>query len=136
MIASKAEPISVIWREHLKNAQFFLKSVDSTHIYVTYKFARRYGKDCENEVHVNLDFNSGPYTALRMPSMISEMTVVGEHICFILSGYLLTFQDILECLTVYRYVQFHLVELRFAEGRLGKLSRLFCSQLCQITGNL
>ena len=31
-------------------------------------------------------------------SMISEMAVVGEQFCFILSGYLLTFQDILECL--------------------------------------
>ena len=35
-----------------------------------------------------------------MPSMISEMAVVGEYVCFILSGYLLTFQDILERLTL------------------------------------
>ena len=46
--------ISVIWREHLKNAQFFLKFVGSAHIHLTCKFARRYGKDCESEVHVNL----------------------------------------------------------------------------------
>ena len=58
--AAKAEPISVIWREHLKNAQFFLKFVDSTHIHVTCKFARHCGKDCENEVHVNLDFRIKP----------------------------------------------------------------------------
>ena len=42
--------------------------MDSTPIHVTCKFARRYGKDCESEVHVNLDF--------RMPAIISEMAVV------------------------------------------------------------
>ena len=48
--------------------QFFSKIVNSTRIHMTCKFARRYGKDCESEIHVNLDF--------RMPSMISEMMVV------------------------------------------------------------
>ena len=42
--------------------------MDSTPIHVTCKFARRYGKDCESEVHVNLDF--------RIPAIISEMAVV------------------------------------------------------------
>ena len=42
--------------------------MDSTPIHVTCKFARRYGKDCESEVHVNLYF--------RMPAIISEMAVV------------------------------------------------------------
>ena len=42
--------------------------VDSTPIHVTCKFARRYGKDCESEVHVNLDF--------RKPAIVSEMAVV------------------------------------------------------------
>ena len=44
------------------------RKVDSTPIHVTCKFARRYGKDCESEVHVNLDF--------RMSAIISEMAVV------------------------------------------------------------
>ena len=69
-IAAKDEPISVISRDYLKKVlsfQFFWK-VDSTPIYVTFKLARRYGKDCESEVHVNLNF--------RMSSMISEMEVV------------------------------------------------------------
>ena len=52
LIAAKAEPISVIWRD-------YLKKVDSTPIHVTCKFARRHGKDCESEVHVNLDFRIG-----------------------------------------------------------------------------
>ena len=56
--------------------------------------------------------------------MISEMAVVGEHFCFILSGHLLTFQDILARLTVYRYVWSHLVELSFAAGRLEKTASL------------
>ena len=50
-IAAKAEPISVIWREYLKNAQYSFRKLDSTPIHVTCKFARRYGKDCESEVH-------------------------------------------------------------------------------------
>ena len=64
IFAAKAEPISAIWREYLKNAQFFLKFVHSTHINVTCKFARRYGKDCENEVHVNLDFRIRPINCI------------------------------------------------------------------------
>ena len=68
-IAAKAEPISVIWRDYLKKCSVFrFSEVDSTPIHVACKFARRYGKDGESEVHVNLDF--------RMPSMISEMAVV------------------------------------------------------------
>ena len=68
IIAAKAEPISVIWHDYLKNAQFSVFLMDSTPIHVTRKFARHYRKDCESETHVNLDF--------RMPSMISEMAVV------------------------------------------------------------
>ena len=41
--------------------------MDSTPIHVTCKFARHYGKDCESQVHVNLDF--------RMPAIIAEMAV-------------------------------------------------------------
>ena len=39
---------------------------------------------------------------------------MGEH----LSWNLLTFQDIMERLTVYRYIYFDLVELRFAARKL------------------
>ena len=80
--------------------EFFSEIVDSTHIHMTCKFARHYGKDCESEVHVNLDF--------RMPSMISEMGIVLVNIN--LSGNLLIFQDILERLTVYWHIHFHLVQ--------------------------
>ena len=66
---------------------------------MTCKFARRHGKDCESEVHVNLDFRIRPINCI---ALAFEMAVAGEHFCFILSGYLLTFQDILERLTVYR----------------------------------
>ena len=40
-------------------------------IHVTSKFARRYGKYYESEVHVNLDF--------RIISIILVVAVVGEH---------------------------------------------------------
>ena len=52
----------IIWK------MLSFRKVDSTPIHVTCKFARRYGKDCEIEVHVSLDF--------RMPAIISEMAVV------------------------------------------------------------
>ena len=52
--------------------------MDSTPIHVTCKFARRYEKDCESEVHVNLDF--------RMPAIISEMAVVCTYKKYIQVG--------------------------------------------------
>ena len=76
--------------------------MDSTHIHVTCKFARRYEKDCESEVHVNLYFRIRPMNCTA--HAFDDFRIGGRRFCFILSGSLLTFQNILERLTVYRYV--------------------------------
>ena len=62
----KAEPISVISGDYLKNA-VFLKSEFNTHSR-DLQVCKALWEDCESEVHINLDF--------RMPQMISEMAVV------------------------------------------------------------
>ena len=38
--------------------------MDSTPIHVSCKFAKRYGKDCENEVDVNLGFRIRPINCI------------------------------------------------------------------------
>ena len=98
--------------------QFFSKFVDSTHIHVACKFARRYGKDCESEVHVNLAFR---IRLIHCTAHAFDDFRKGER----RSGYLLTFQDILHgtfnCLSV------HIVSsggIKICSRKIGKLNYL------------
>ena len=56
--------MALTFEKKMLSFQCFSKFVDLTHIHVTCKFARRYGKDCENEVHVNLDFRIRPINCI------------------------------------------------------------------------
>ena len=63
--ASPSKNLNCIPHLLLISAQHSIQ-VKITHIHMTCKFARHYGKDCENEVHVNLDFRIRPINALCM----------------------------------------------------------------------
>ena len=50
---------------------FSFRKVDSTPIHVTCKFAMRYGKDCESEVQVNLDFRMPARNGGRINKLVN-----------------------------------------------------------------
>ena len=107
MIAVKAEPISEIWREILKMPCRCVKTVgsDSPLHSRDCKSARRYGKDYESEVHVNLDFRISPINCIAhvLNDQFDDFRNGGCMRTFLprFSGHLLSFQNMLERLTVY-----------------------------------
>ena len=66
LLPQKGKPILEIWRENSENAGLYLQSAgsDSPHHSRDCKFARRYGKDYESGVHVNLDFRIRPINCI------------------------------------------------------------------------
>ena len=100
-----------------------LKNVDSTHIHVTCKFARRYGKDCKSEGHVNLNLRIRPINCIA--PAIDDFRNDGRRRTYKwVFAYISRHNGTFNCLSIHIVSS---VELRFAAGRLGKLyRRLWC----------
>ena len=93
-----------------------------------------YGKDCESEVRVNLDFRIRPINCIHCACLQwfqewqsywwtskQEFGRISRHI------------GTFNCLSVHIFSS---GRIKICSKKIRKLSRLFCLQLCQITGNL